>query len=180
MNDIKIHMMCGKRFFPGWYHVDGEKYEHIDSDDIILKTFSDNTVSIIYCSHGLEYFDREEAVEVLKSWYRVLKHGGILRLAVPDFEEMAKLYINKKYKLESFLGPLYGKIKFKNGYAYHKTVYDFDSLYDLLKKIGFNYIRRWDWRTVEHGHIDDQSQAYLPKMDKNNGTLISLNIEAIK
>jgi hypothetical protein len=31
--------------------------------------------------------------------------------------------------------------------------------------------------TVE---FDDHSQAYLPHMDKENGTLISLNIEAVK
>jgi hypothetical protein len=28
--------------------------------------------------------------------------------------------------------------------------------------------------------FDDHSQAYIPHMDKENGTLISLNIETIK
>ena len=63
---------------------------------------------------------------------------------------------------------------------YHKTIYDFDSLKKLLEDNGFNNVREWDWRQVEHGHIDDYSQAYLPHMDKENGTLISLNVEASK
>ena len=38
----------------------------------------------------------------------------------------------------------------------------------------------WDWRKTEHSQFDDHSQAYLPKMNKEHGTLISLNVEAIK
>ena len=41
-------------------------------------------------------------------------------------------------------------------------------------------VKRYDWRDTEHAEFDDHSQAYLPHMDKENGTLISLNIEAVK
>jgi len=37
-----------------------------------------------------------------------------------------------------------------------------------------------DWEKTEHAIYDDHSQAYLPHMDKKNGTLISLNMECIK
>ncbi len=50
----------------------------------------------------------------------------------------------------------------------------------LLTKTQFYDIQEWDWRSVEHGKIDDYSQAYLPHMDKENGTLISLNVECVK
>ena len=46
-----------------------------------------------------------------------------------------------------------------------------------LKKIDFS---AWDWRKVDHGKFDDHSQAYIPHMQKETGTLISLNIEAVK
>ena len=49
-----------------------------------------------------------------------------------------------------------------------------------LKEVGFSETRLWDWRTTEHAHMDDYSQAYIPHMDKENGTLVSLNIEAVK
>ena len=38
----------------------------------------------------------------------------------------------------------------------------------------------WDFTKTEHSMHDDHSQAFLPHMDKENGTLISLNIEAVK
>ena len=41
-------------------------------------------------------------------------------------------------------------------------------------------MREWDWRKTDHSNIDDYSQAYLPHMNKENGLLVSLNIEAKK
>ena len=74
-----------------------------------------NSVDLIYASHVIEYFDRDGVKNLLQEWIRVLKPGGKLRLAVPNFEAMANLYIEKKYPLEKFLGPLYGKIRLNQG-----------------------------------------------------------------
>jgi hypothetical protein len=106
--------------------------------------------------------------------------GGILRLAVPNFEAMANLYVENKCNLQQIIGPMYGRMKMDDSYIYHKTVYDKSSLSELLLSAGFKNIRKWNWREVDHGQWDDHSQAYLPHMDKNGGTLISLNIEAEK
>lgn len=178
---IKLHLGCGWRYFGSdWIHIDGGDYPHSSSGDITALPYQDNTVDLIYASHVLEYFDRQEAVEVLTEWHRVLKPGGILRLAVPNFRAMARLYVEENYPIESFLGPLYGRMKMDGEYIYHKTAYDRESLNALLIKLGFEFATEYDWRATEHAHIDDHSQAYLPHMDKENGTLISLNIEAKK
>lgn len=63
---------------------------------------------------------------------------------------------------------------------YHKTVYNFDSLSEVLANAGFGNIRKYDWRETIHKDYDDHSQAYFPHMDKENGLLISLNVEAEK
>tara|TARA_B100000902_G_scaffold389084_1_gene435675 strand:- start:7683 stop:7895 length:213 start_codon:yes stop_codon:yes gene_type:complete len=60
---------------------------------------------------------------------------------------------------------------------YHKTTYDFTSLKNILENNGFKDVKKWNWKEVEHGNIDDYSQSYIPHMDKENGTLMSLNIE---
>jgi hypothetical protein len=65
-------------------------------------------------------------------------------------------------------------------YIYHKTVYDFKDLKELLEEVGFRNIKKYDWRETEHSEFDDHSQAYIPHMDKENGTLISLNVECLK
>jgi hypothetical protein len=93
---------------------------------------------------------------------------------------MVRLYLESNIPLNKFLGPLYGKMKMGDKTIYHKTVYDFDSLKIILKKCGFSNIDFYNWKNTEHSKFDDHSQSYIPHMDKENGILISLNIEAIK
>jgi len=180
---IKYNLGCGKRDFgSGWIHVDGEKHPHATDDDVWLWNTESETADIIYSSHLLEYMDATDAQIILHQWFRVLKPGGILRLAVPDFEAMARLYISdtEKYPLKSFIGPLYGKMIMGNSFIFHKICYDFISLEKLLLATGFKKVERYDWKQTEHADIDDHSQAYLPHMDKDKGNLISLNVEATK
>ena len=103
---MKLHLGCGKRDFgPDWISIDGGNFPHLHSHNITKLEFEDNTVDLIYSSHVLEYFDRAEVLDVLNEWKRVLKPNGTLRLAVPDFEAMVKLYMNDEYGLNYFLGP---------------------------------------------------------------------------
>jgi predicted SAM-dependent methyltransferase len=178
---MKLHLGCGKRDFgEGWVHIDGGNYGHLRSRDITTLPFEDGTVELVYASHVLEYFDREEAIDVLEEWKRVLVPEGTLRVAVPDFEAMVRLYAETTISLNKLLGPLYGKMDMDDKKIYHKTVYDESDLKVFLFQNGFRDIVLYDWRNTEHSHIDDHSQAYLPHMDKENGTLISLNIECRK
>ncbi len=180
---IKVAAGCGWRNYgEGWHHCDGGEYDHLDSHDIFLQKFNDNTVDLIYASHLIAYFDRTEVIQLLESWKRVLKPGGVLRLATPDFNAMQWLYSTGRISLEDILGPLYGKMKMGNRTIYHKTVYDFSSLSTLLvRQLGFSKVFTYSWREKDHKDIDDHSQAYLnPKGDKENGENISLNVEAIK
>jgi predicted SAM-dependent methyltransferase len=178
---MKLHLGCGKRDFgTEWISIDGGDFPHLHSHDITKLDFKDNTVDLIYSSHVLEYFDRVEVIDVLNEWKRVLKPNGILRIAVPDFESMVKLYLSGKYNLENFLGPIFGKMEMSDEVIYHRTTYDYNSLKKILEKVGFLDIKLYNWKETEHSHIDDHSQAYLPHMDKQNGTLISLNIECKK
>ena len=178
---LKINLGCGWRDFgEDWVHIDGGDYDHIESKDICNLPYEDGSVDLIYASHVIEYFDRDEVQVLLNNWQSKLKKGGILRLAVPDFSSMSALYQDGVFSLDSFLGPLYGKMKMQENLIYHKTVYDYDSLERLLHASGYNEVATWDWRKTDHSHFDDHSQAYVPHMDKENGTLISLNVEAVK
>ena len=182
----KLHLGCGWRNFGDeLVHIDGGDYEHLDHDDITNLPYEDESVDLIYASHVLEYFDREEVLDILSEWTRVLKKGGVLRIAVPDFESMAIMYVmNKntlnKVELRSFLGPLYGKMQMGDQTIYHKTTYDFDELSNILKSVGIESVTRYDWRQTEHSEFDDHSQAYLPHMKKDTGVLMSLNVECKK
>ena len=178
---MKFNIGCGVRNFgDDWFHIDGANYNHIKSNDIYLKTFKNDSADLIYASHFIEYFDRDEILPILVSWKKVLKKNGVLRIAVPDFQSCAKLYTKKLFPLENFLGPIFGKMKLGDEFIYHKTIFDFESIFKLLKQVGMKNIEKYDWRNTEHAKFDDHSQAYLPHMDKERGTLISLNVECTK
>lgn len=181
---IKLHLGCGKKFMVGYKHIDLNDFEHLDYKHDIrsLPMFEDNSVDEIYFCHGVEYFDRVEIYEVLKEWQRVLKPNGILRLALPDFQELAELYIETR-NLNLVAGQLFGRWELKDGTKfYHRTTYDFKTLKTVLLNVGFWNVRRWDWREVfinELEGYDDYSKAYYPHMDFN-GRLMSLNIQCTK
>ncbi len=182
---MKVHLGCGKRFIPGFIHVDLADFPHIDHRHDVreLPFFKSESADLIYACHVLEYFDRFEAIPILKEWRRVLKTGGILRLAVPDIRSLITVY-EETGDLERILGPLYGRMEVKGSeslnFIYHRTVYDFNLLRELLMKAGFGDVRTYDWRQTEHARIDDFSQAYFPHMQKESGLLVSLNVEAVR
>ena len=78
----------------------------------------------------------------------------------------------------SVVPAFYGGQKYDFDFHYHG--WTFETLQESLKEFGFVNIRRYDWRETEHFYVDDYSQSYLPHMDKKNGRLMSLNIEATK
>lgn len=176
---MKLHLGCGKRYIPGYIHIDAVEYPHIDHVSTIdhLSFIQDESVEVIYNCHVLEHFKRKEVGRVLAEWRRVLKKGGVLRTAVPDFEKICEIYM--KYKdISKVIGPIFGKQDYL--YNIHYNVFDFESLSEVLNHAGFGEIKKYDWRKTEHADVDDFSQAYIPHMDKENGVLISLNIECVK
>lgn len=176
---MKLHLGCGKKHIPGFVHVDVEDYPHIDFRMPVnqLTFAADNSVEVIYASHVLEHFGRHELDDVLREWFRVLRKGGILRLAVPDFEAVVHRY-QETGRLEELIGLVCGGQR--NQYDFHKMVFDEKLLGEKLRNAGFASVARYDWRATEHAWMDDYSQAYLPHMNKESGLLMSLNVEAVK
>jgi len=194
---LRLHIGCNERDFgAGWVHVDKARFPHVAHHDVKRLPFANESVSLIYASHLFSYFDRDEAAEVLTEWRRVLKKGGTLRLAVPDYEAVARLYVRhaddpsaveakglEPVTLDTFVSMIFGKWRVGAGsqeVIYHRTAYDEASLRTLLLRNGFRDVRRWRWQEVDHGHFDDYSQAYWPHLHKKNGTLVSLNLEATR
>jgi len=176
---MKLHIGCGNVILPGWINLDIENLPgiYIQDDVRTLNKIADESCDIIYASHVLEHVGRHEFETVLKTWNKKLKMNGILRLAVPDFEKAVLWYMQTKQILD-IVGLVSGGQKTK--FDYHQMIFDRKMLTDALKKCGFGNIREWDWRKVDHGRIDDYSQSYFPHMDKEKGTLMSLNLEATK
>jgi predicted SAM-dependent methyltransferase len=176
---IKLHIGCGTKRIDGFVNIDCRYLPTVDEiqNAELLRTYKPNSVDLIYSSHVLEHFGRWKYQHVLQRWYDILKPGGVLRLAVPNFEAICDYY-KQHGDLSVLIGLLYGGQDYTENF--HYVTFDFNTLSNTLKQIGFQQIYLWDWKNTEHKHIDDFSQCYLPHMDKTNGKLMSLNVEAIK
>ena len=173
---IKLHLGCGTKHLEGYTNIDIRYLPGVDEVNNIrfLRNYKENSVDEIYACHVLEHFGRWEYKEVLKRWFEILKPGGYLRLAVPNFHSIC-LHYNKTKDLNSLMGLLYGGQDYDENY--HYITFDYNTLSKDLSNIGYSEISTWDEKNYPG---DDFSKAYLPHMDKENGILMSLNLLATK
>jgi predicted SAM-dependent methyltransferase len=180
---VRLHLGCGKRYLPGWVHIDLAEYDHLDYRRSIddLSNFDDSTVDAIYSSHALEYFDLTQATNVLVEWARVLCDGGTLHLAVPNFNSLVKIYYETN-DIKKIVGPLFGRMDgSSDALIYHRTVYDETLLQELLHQAGFINIKHYDPINFLNNldpAFDDHSLAFFPHMD-HNGIQVSLCMSAV-
>lgn len=176
---MKLHLGCGEKHIDGFINIDSRNLKGVDLVDDIskLESIESGSVDLIYACHVLEHFGRHKYMDVIKRWYVLLKPGGVIRISIPDFEAVCEHY-NENKDVSVLRGFLYGGQNYAENY--HYCTWDFKSIVKDLNSVGFKNVEKYDWRKTEHYHIDDYSQCYLPHMDKENGKLMSLNIEATK
>lgn len=90
-----LNLGCGSRFHADWVNVDGTPLAPgiMQCDFRQALPFPDEHFDVVYQSHVLEHLRKSDAERFLAECLRVLKPGGIVRVAVPDLEVMAKLYL---------------------------------------------------------------------------------------
>lgn len=171
----KLHIGAGRVYLPGFINVDIFDTHHADLYcDLTALPWEKGTFDLIYASHVLEHVHRRQVTATLFAWGQMLRPGGLLRLAVPDFGAVCERYRETR-NLPELLGLLYGGQNHpKNN---HFITFDHATLREHLLKAGFKKVRTWDWRKTEHSDFDDYSRAYLPHLDFS-GQLMSLNVEA--
>jgi predicted SAM-dependent methyltransferase len=98
MNKMKLlNLGCGSRFHKDWLNIDF-KSNHEDVKEFDLRKgipLESNSVSVVYSSHVLEHFQKEAAPSFLKEVHRVLEPGGIIRIVVPDLEQIVRAYLKE-------------------------------------------------------------------------------------
>lgn len=177
---LKLHLGCGKKKLPGYVNIDILENSVADVHaDLRQLPYALSSVDMIYSCAAIEHFGRNEWIPLLTYWGGLLKSGGLLRLSTANFDACVDQYKQDK-NLPQLLGLLIGGQK--DDYDWHGMIFNFETLKAGLEQAGFKDVRRYDWRETDIGKagIDDYSQAYIPHMDKANGRLMMLNVEAIK
>ena len=175
---INLHLGCGQNVIPGFINCDlYAKNDFISQIDAKRLPFIDSSIDKIYACHILEHFYRYEVCDVLMEWNRVLKKGGELYVAVPDFESVVNHYV-KHHDIKILQGLLNGGQNCD--WNKHLVSFDFKYLEECLKETKFGSVQLYDWKECEFAKYDDFSQAYLPHMNKEKGMKMSLNVYAKK
>jgi predicted SAM-dependent methyltransferase len=89
-NKIRLNIGAGQSNLPGFIPLDIQT----GTDASGKLPYGDGTVDEIYCSHCLEHIHHSKVYETLKEWVRVLRPGGRIRIAVPDWEQIFEKYRN--------------------------------------------------------------------------------------
>lgn len=102
-------------------------------------TTENGSLDEIRASHILEHYGHKDVFKVVQHWVSKLKPGGILQLAVPDFKVIVDLYQKKE---DDAVGHyLMGGQKDEDDF--HKSVFDEDSLTEIMTQAGLVNITRW-------------------------------------
>jgi hypothetical protein len=104
-----------------------------------LPAFADNSVDVVRASHVLEHFPHGQIADVIREWVRVLKPGGELRIAVPDFAKIAQGYLDGNAQpTEGYV--MGGQV---DGADYHKSLFDEAHLKKYFAGAGLVLLRPW-------------------------------------
>lgn len=92
-----LNVGCGSRFHPNWTNLD-----LVATDPSVLShdvrqgiPFPENSFEVVYHSHVLEHMEKSDARKFIAECVRVLKPGGVLRVAVPDLERIVCDYLTE-------------------------------------------------------------------------------------
>jgi len=94
----------------------------------------------IRASHLLEHFSHKDTVAVLTDWVEHLQPGGVLKVAVPDFDRIAALHLHgTDGPTEGFI--VGGQV---DGNDFHKAIFTEPKLRKMLREVGLRDVRRWE------------------------------------
>jgi len=176
---VLVHIGCGEIDSPEFINIDVRGFAHIHiitSDLTSLPSFEDESVDLIYMCHIFEHIKTPQLLSVLVEMKRLLKVGGILRLSVPDFDRILRIYEESDRDINAITQPLMGGQKHE--YNIHYSVFNRRRLTELLEEAGFKKVLAWDPSNCEYHNFEDWASRKI----KVNGKeyIISLNLEAIK
>ena len=164
----------------------------------LLKPFKDNNIDLIYTSHCIEHLSFDTTLNLLKDAYRVLKKNGIIRIVVPDVDNLLKIYnqhknekdfkfysdeIRGNYNLKESILELFGfnlnsKKFLKN--SMHLSFYNISSLKLLLIAAGFENFKIQSYGVSDIDEFQITREISTDGFDNPDVKYMSLYLEAKK
>lgn len=132
---IKLDLGAGDAPVEGYTSIDRKH----GSEVYPLADYADGSVDEIRASHVLEHFSHTQVSEVVNHWAAKLKPGGRLRVAVPNFEFIAREYLaGHAINAQGYV--MGGHVDAND---HHGCVFDEEVLRDVLIASGLERIHVW-------------------------------------
>lgn len=97
-----LNLACGDYFVnsQNWINCDfAPQSKSVKQVNLLGKfPFENNSFDLVYSSHYLEHIELDKVLDFMNQCNRVLKKNGIIRLVLPDFENIAREYVMNKDK----------------------------------------------------------------------------------
>ncbi|HUC31461.1 MAG TPA: methyltransferase domain-containing protein [Candidatus Paceibacterota bacterium] len=150
-----VNIGCGHHYHSDWINLDLYRSKFVTYHDIKNKLpFPANDVDVVYDSHLLEHITKKEAKRFIDDCYRILKPGGIMRVAIPDMEMICREYLSNLDKgfdrgdQKAILNYMWNKIELFDQVIRRKNG---GEMLDTIKKGEFNedYVRSRNGEELE-------------------------------
>lgn len=163
---VRLNIGCGTDYKAGWINIDNNSDRNIQRLDLRWDLrrplpFPDNSVDFIFNEHLIEHLTVEEGQAAIRDFMRVLKPGGVLRIATPDLAVTVDKYLHvplekdpavKKYRMD-FIKTRAERINIGFSWWGHKWLYDWEELDRRLREAGCRKIKRCVLRRSRHAEL---------------------------
>ena len=164
--DIKLNVGCGTDYKDGWINIDNNSDANIEKLDLNWDLryplpFPENSVDYIFNEHFIEHLTVEEGQAAIKDLMRVLKPGGVMRIATPDLEDNVYKYLNvaieedqviKTFNLD-FIKTKAERMNIGFRAWGHKWIYDWEELERRLREAGCSKVTRCTLHKSKHKEL---------------------------
>ncbi|MDO4574085.1 MAG: methyltransferase domain-containing protein [Planctomycetia bacterium] len=166
---IKLNVGCGTDYKPGWINLDNNSDHNIKQLDLnwdmrYYMPFPSESVDFIFNEHFLEHLTVEQGKSAIQEFLRILKPGGVLRIAMPDLENTVKAYYDedwrnsptlKKFGL-TFIQTRAERINIGFRWWGHQWLYDWEELERRIREVSETVqITRCALRQSEYPELRD-------------------------
>jgi predicted SAM-dependent methyltransferase len=154
----RLQIGSGPHFFPGWLNTDyfPVSREFVFMDATKQFPLPSDTFELSFSEHIIEHIPYEGGENMLRETFRVLKPGGVVRVATPDLTKFIGLFKPQHTQLEKdymkwAVDTYYPEVKlYMPGFVLnnfvrnwgHLFIYDPDTLKITLERAGFVDVRQ--------------------------------------
>ncbi|MHB8882129.1 MAG: class I SAM-dependent methyltransferase [Thermodesulfovibrionales bacterium] len=153
-----LHIGAGTHILSGWLNTN---YPKFSGGSVLLDAsrpfpFDDALFDLVFSEHQIEHLSYQEGKAMLGECFRVMKPGGILRLATPDLDRLTGLFARQKTpEQQQYITWMVGRyypdsdlcnecLAINNAFRNwgHQFLYDFGTIRDSLLRAGFSDVRQ--------------------------------------